>query len=413
MDGGDDDGDSSGYDTDDEDEDDEDEEEEEHLASTDSIVVIPTDELVSLPKGTEPIIPPPFTNTATTGARITALARRRGIGEVRYVIRDTWIDQAETVSEIAPMTIGEVKLLMEDMIAHQETIQIVEDEAYAAREAWAHSIGLSQTVHSKLQTHQEHMQQTEIAELRETDRRRQTQMAETLRVLGDMRREIGDMQSELLAPRGQPRRVGQPGGDARVPNNQDAPRDAVRPSTLPNNTNANNMTPESGQAMIDQALLRNSTNRDERHGTKGVVGLTRWIEKMESVFQIYGCGVENQVKFATYTLLDAVLTWWNRQIRSLGPDAYSMTWEVKENNVSAYTERFQELTLICTKFVADETEKINKSEEAKPLYRIVEVKERELSPNRQKDFELMISVVQSTNGVLGSMKLKHCNHILK
>nr|GFB29093.1 reverse transcriptase domain-containing protein [Tanacetum cinerariifolium] len=34
--------------------------------------------------------------------------------------------------------------------------------------------------------------------------------------------------------------------------------------------------------------------------------------------------------------------------------------EVKENNVSACTEHFQELTIICTKFVADETEKINK-----------------------------------------------------
>nr|GEX46103.1 putative reverse transcriptase domain-containing protein [Tanacetum cinerariifolium] len=33
--------------------------------------------------------------------------------------------------------------------------------------------------------------------------------------------------------------------------------------------------------------------------------------------------------------------------------------KVKENNVSAYIERFQELTLICTKFVADETEKID------------------------------------------------------
>nr|GFD33664.1 hypothetical protein [Tanacetum cinerariifolium] len=45
-DGDDDDGDSSGYDADDEDEDEEDvEEEEEHLASTDSAVVIPIDEL--------------------------------------------------------------------------------------------------------------------------------------------------------------------------------------------------------------------------------------------------------------------------------------------------------------------------------------------------------------------------------
>nr|GEX26129.1 reverse transcriptase domain-containing protein [Tanacetum cinerariifolium] len=93
------------------------------------------------------------------------------------------------------------------------------------------------------------------------------------------------------------------------------------------------------------------------------------------------------VKFATCTLLDAALTWWNSQIRSLGPDAYSMTWEVlkkkitdeyclqgeinkleiklwnlkvKGNDVPAYAECFQELTLICTKFVANETKKIDK-----------------------------------------------------
>nr|GEV11713.1 putative reverse transcriptase domain-containing protein [Tanacetum cinerariifolium] len=167
-----------------------------------------------------------------------------------------------------------------------------------------------------------------------------------------------------------------------------APVTRQGPNVPPNNANPNNMTPESVQAMIDQALLRNSTNGDGIHssyednrrnvqtarhcfyadfmkyqplnfkGTEGVVGLTRWIENMESV-----------------------------QIRSLGPDAYSMTWEVlkkkikdkyflqgeiKEleielwnlkvngNNVLAYTERFRELTLICTKFVANETEKIDK-----------------------------------------------------
>nr|GFC31639.1 hypothetical protein [Tanacetum cinerariifolium] len=85
---------------------------------------------------------------------LDAEARRKGIGEVGYGIRDTWIDPTETVPKIAPMTIGErVELLVEDRIAHQETIQIVKDEAYAAREDWAHSIGLSQAAHSKLQTH--------------------------------------------------------------------------------------------------------------------------------------------------------------------------------------------------------------------------------------------------------------------
>nr|GEY40902.1 reverse transcriptase domain-containing protein [Tanacetum cinerariifolium] len=55
---------------------------------------------------------------------------------------------------------------------------------------------------------------------------------------------------------------------------------------------------------------------------------------MESVFQISGCAIENQVKFATCTLLDAALTWWNSQIRSLGPDAYVMTWEVLKKKMT-------------------------------------------------------------------------------
>nr|GEV58969.1 hypothetical protein [Tanacetum cinerariifolium] len=459
MDGGDneddDDGDSSGDDADDEDEDEEDEEEE-HLASTDSVVVIPTDELVSPPKGIEPVIPPPSTDTATTGVRITvrlqaaisfppeaeverllamptlspspltslsppsagerlarcmdpaalpspplpsplhmpppvdrrddipktemlprkrlclstlgsryevgesstarptrgrgidygfvntldAKARRRGIGEVGYGIRDTWVDPEETVHEISPMTVGEVNTKVTELAElHEHDTQ----DLYALLEDAQDSTDGRDSL---------------------SDGRHKT-------------REMGDMHAELLALREQPRQI-------------TAPVTRQGPSTFPNHTNPNNMTPESVQAMIDQALLRNSTNGDGSHsshednqrnvqtarlyfyadfmkwqplnfkGTKGVVGLTRWIEKMESVFQISGCSVKNQVKFATCTLLDAALTWWNSQIRSLGPDAYSMTWEVKENNVSAYTERFQELTLICTKFVANETKKIDK-----------------------------------------------------
>nr|GEZ76336.1 hypothetical protein [Tanacetum cinerariifolium] len=79
---------------------------------------------------------------------------------------------------------------------------------------------------------------------------------------------MGDMQAELLALRGQPRRAVQPGGDARVPNHQDAPRDAdiirhgQNPPHLNTNTPPHQMTLESVKAMIDQALLRNSTNED-------------------------------------------------------------------------------------------------------------------------------------------------------
>nr|GEY23298.1 hypothetical protein [Tanacetum cinerariifolium] len=76
MEGGDDrdddDGDSSRDDADDEDED---EDEEEHLAPADSAILIPTDELVSPPEGTEPVMPPPSTDTATTRAVSSDLSR--------------------------------------------------------------------------------------------------------------------------------------------------------------------------------------------------------------------------------------------------------------------------------------------------------------------------------------------------
>nr|GEW47949.1 putative reverse transcriptase domain-containing protein [Tanacetum cinerariifolium] len=270
-------------------------------------------------------------------------ARRRGIRKVGYGIRDTWVDPAEAVPEIAPMTLGNVNTRvteLEDIHNHDthDLYALLEDDRDR----------LSQTVHSELQTHREQVQ------------------------------------------------------------GSNAP---------PNNTNPNNMTPESVQAMIDQALLRNFTNRDGSYsshgdnrrnvkttrlcfysgfmkcqplnfkGTEGVVNLTRWLKKIELVFKISGCAIENQVKFATCTMLDASLTWWNGQIRSLGPDAYAMTWEVlkkkmtnkycpqgeikkleiklwslkvKGNDVPTYTERFQELTLICTMFVANETDKIDK-----------------------------------------------------
>nr|GEX56845.1 hypothetical protein [Tanacetum cinerariifolium] len=152
-----------------------------------------------------------------------------------------------------------------------------------------------------------------------------------------------------------------------------APVTRQGPSTFPNNANPNNMTLESVQAMIDQALLRNSTNGDGSHISHE--DNQRNVQTARPYFyaDFMKCqplnfkGTEGVVKFATCTLLDAALTWWNSQIRSLGPDAYSMTWEielwnlkVKENNVLAYMKCFQELTLICTKFLADETEKIDK-----------------------------------------------------
>ncbi|GJY03323.1 hypothetical protein Tco_0369263 [Tanacetum coccineum] len=52
-------------------------------------------------------------------------------------------------------------------------------------------------------------------------------------------------------------------------------------------------------------------------GTEGVVSLTQWFERMETVFRISNCTVENQVKFATCTLMGTALTWWNSHARTV------------------------------------------------------------------------------------------------
>nr|GEW73339.1 hypothetical protein [Tanacetum cinerariifolium] len=332
-DGDDDDGDSSRDDADDEDED----EEEEHLASADFAVVIPTVDLVSLPERTElsyhhPLLtllplelgllsgfrlPYPFyqrqriaSTQALTDAVTTALPSpplppplyipppidcRDDILETELPPRkksDTWVDSAEAVPEIASMTLGEVDTRVTELAElHDHDTQ----DLYALLEDAQE--GLSQAVHSELQTHHEQtqhqvhetrfqMQQDEMAELRETDRRHQAQIVETLLVMGDVRREMGDMQAELLALREQRRRARQSRSDIR------------------------SLSPDA-YSMTWEVLKKKMTDKYCPQGE---------IKKLE-------------------------IELWNLK--------------VKGNDVLTYTERFQELTLICIKFIANETKKID------------------------------------------------------
>ncbi|GKC83795.1 reverse transcriptase domain-containing protein [Tanacetum coccineum] len=123
-------------------------------------------------------------------------------------------------------------------------------------------------------------------------------------------------------------------------------------------------------------------------GTEGVVDLTQWFERMETVFRISNCTVENQVKFATCTLMGTALTWWNSHARTVTNEvAYAMTWsdlkkkmttkycprneikkieaelwnlKVKGTDVVAYNQRFQELALLSDRMFPEETDKIER-----------------------------------------------------
>ncbi|GJY88823.1 putative reverse transcriptase domain-containing protein [Tanacetum coccineum] len=108
-------------------------------------------------------------------------------------------------------------------------------------------------------------------------------------------------------------------------------------------------------------------------GTEGFVGLTRWFEKMETIFHISNCPERYQVKYAMCTLLNSALTWWNVHKRTIRADvAFAMSWKelmklmtevycpineiqkmeselwnltVKNNDLAAYTQRFQEFSV--------------------------------------------------------------------
>nr|GEZ87634.1 putative reverse transcriptase domain-containing protein [Tanacetum cinerariifolium] len=62
-------------------------------------------------------------------------------------------------------------------------------------------------------------------------------------------------------------------------------------------------------------------------GTEGVVGLSQWFKKMESVYSISNYTVACQVKFATCTLQGNALTWWNSHVKTTTPEAaHAMPW---------------------------------------------------------------------------------------
>ncbi|GJY04042.1 putative reverse transcriptase domain-containing protein [Tanacetum coccineum] len=122
------------------------------------------------------------------------------------------------------------------------------------------------------------------------------------------------------------------------------------------------------------------------HGNEGAVELCRWFEKTESVFSISECAERNKVKFAAATLQGRALTWWNSQVATLGLEVVNAkSWNdmkimmreefcppeeiqrmevelwnlrVKDSNISAYTQRFNELVLLCPEMVPSEKKKV-------------------------------------------------------
>ncbi|GJX04626.1 hypothetical protein Tco_0190542 [Tanacetum coccineum] len=109
---------------------------------------------------------------------------------------------------------------MGDRMTLQETVWMVEEEAYASREAWTHSIGLSQATYLELQTHRDHVY------AHETHIQAHQAQLQLQSIVIQTQHQMSNMEAELLAHQEQQGRARWPGPDARILDHQDASGDA-------------------------------------------------------------------------------------------------------------------------------------------------------------------------------------------
>ncbi|GKB76476.1 putative reverse transcriptase domain-containing protein, partial [Tanacetum coccineum] len=359
---------------------------------------------------------------------LDAKIRRDPEREIGYGITNIWEDPDEIAKEILATDVAELlmssqlNLLRRDIRVHARTARLMEGEAKSSREAWVQSMDASDMTRFKVRALRTMVlaQQTEIGYLRAADRRRQTQPTEALTLLRTLQTQMAALQSPQIP--------------ARDPTHPDLPEEAGKNGTKKNhkiNTSHNNhpttsMNDEQLKRLIAQGVAdvlaereatRSGNSKDSHDSgmggrrqaplarectypdfmkckplyfkdTEGVVELTQWYERMETVFRISNCTMENQIKFATCTLLESALTWWNSHVRTVGHDvAYAMTWKnlkkmmtnkycprgeikklevemwnlkVKGTDVIGYNQRFQELALMCARMFPEESNKIER-----------------------------------------------------
>ncbi|GKD05742.1 putative reverse transcriptase domain-containing protein [Tanacetum coccineum] len=174
-----------------------------------------------------------------------------------------------------------------------------------------------------------------------------------------------------------------------------APKRTTRATPATKTTTKTFITNAQLKALIDHGVVAalatrdvdRSMNGDDSHNsgtsTEGVVELTQWFKRMEIVFSISNCTMENQIKFVTCTLLGIALTLCNSHVNV----EYAMTWidlkkkmtnnycprgeikklevelwnlKVKGTDVISYNQRFQELALMCVRMFLEESDKIKK-----------------------------------------------------
>nr|GEZ40638.1 hypothetical protein [Tanacetum cinerariifolium] len=243
--------------------------------------------------------------------------RKCRIEQAGYGITDTWDEIVDMMMEIALTTL---EVVNERVTELDTTVRQRTDEF----EVWAFSMDRSSAITAHVRTLETHI----VALITQTTSL-QTQFTTALRRIEALiDRDVAATLAERDADRSR-------NGD----NSNDSGTGGRRQMTTPREC-----------SYIDFLKCQPMSFQ----GTKGVIGLTRWLEKMESVFQISNYIVACQVKFASCTLQGSALTWWNSHMRAAGQDvAYAMPW-------AALKRMITKLALMSERMFPEEAKKVER-----------------------------------------------------
>ncbi|GJW60724.1 putative zinc finger, CCHC-type, retrotransposon gag domain protein [Tanacetum coccineum] len=89
------------------------------------------------------------------------------------------------------------------------------------------------------------------------------------------------------------------------------------------------------------------------HGTEGAVGLIHWFEKMESTFGISECAKGKKAEMKKLTIDEFCPI---EEVQRLEDELRNL--KLRDMNTAAYTQRFNELALLCPDAVLNEKMKV-------------------------------------------------------
>ncbi|GJZ05734.1 putative reverse transcriptase domain-containing protein [Tanacetum coccineum] len=325
--------------------------------------------------------------------------------EIGYRITDTWDEMVEAMQEVPVTGVTELSQRKIDFVTtvRHDTYEIYGrlDDAQDDRSLMSGMEtvdGCSDTARYEVMALRTTVlaQLTKIVELQAADRRRQTHLTEALTLMWTL-------QTQKMAPKRTTRSTPATTTTTTTPvtNAQlkalidQGVADALAARDADRSWNGKDSHDSGTDVRRQASLSRECTYPDFMKykplyfkGTEGVVELTQWFERMETVFGISNCTMENQIKFASCTLLRSALTWWNSHVRTVGHDVvYAMTWtdpkkkmtnkycprgeikkldvemwnlKVKGTDVIGYNQRFQELAFLCVRMFPEESDKIKR-----------------------------------------------------